>query len=135
MTNFKRWWVPGFLVLGGLALFLTAPTKSQAQTPDGQTPAEESVCEGLSGAAQGLCNAYCEAMDCSSAFPSASDDACSRVRDRFVNVAGTLPPCDFVQMCSCGKNPVICPDGSSHCPRCNSDCTLCATPLCPIPLP
>ena len=34
------------------------------QTPDGQTPATETACELESGAAFGLCNAYCEAMDC-----------------------------------------------------------------------
>ena len=33
-------------------------------TPDGQTPARETVCDGLTGPAFGLCNAYCEAQDC-----------------------------------------------------------------------
>ena len=37
-----------------------------AQTPDGETPANEGVCDSLQGATPGLfglCNAYCEAQD------------------------------------------------------------------------
>ena len=33
-------------------------------TPDGQTPAQETMCDGLTGPAFGLCNAYCGAQDC-----------------------------------------------------------------------
>ena len=52
-----------------------------AKTPDGLTPAEETVCDeaGYKGKAWGLCNAYCEAMDCDSAEPHASDKACEAV--------------------------------------------------------
>ncbi len=46
-----------------------------AQTPDGETPAEEVVCADETGAAKGLCNAYCEAMDCDSADAEASSKA------------------------------------------------------------
>ncbi|MGI9330105.1 MAG: hypothetical protein ACR2QB_05260, partial [Gammaproteobacteria bacterium] len=38
----------------------------QAQTPDGETPAIEDVCDGLIGGTPGLyglCVAYCEAQD------------------------------------------------------------------------
>ena len=72
-----------------------------AQTPDGQTPAQESVCDGESGAAFGLCNAYCEAMDCDSANPQATVKACNQVEDKFINITGLLPPC-----------AELCPDGS-----------------------
>ena len=72
-----------------------------AQTPDGQTPAEETVCDPLSGAAFGLCNAYCEAMDCEllddgdpETSPSASPKACYRVKNNFIKVTGEVPPCD-----------------------------------------
>lgn len=34
-----------------------------AKTPDGRTPAEETVCDQYSGALFGLCNAICEAQD------------------------------------------------------------------------
>ena len=75
-----------------------------AQTPDGQTPAQEDVCSGESGAAFGLCNAYCEAMDCDSANPQASDKACNRVLDRFLNITGEQMPQCQVQ-CPGGQVP------------------------------
>ena len=55
----------------GFALALPAPSQTaSAQTPDGETPAEESVCDvvhvqnGGSPGLYGLCVAYCEAQDC-----------------------------------------------------------------------
>lgn len=45
------------------------PVASGAKTPDGMTPAEETVCDELQGAKRGLyglCVAYCEAQDCDS---------------------------------------------------------------------
>lgn len=47
-----------------------------ASTPDGQTPSREVVCSGLSGSQYGICNAYCEAMDCDSPNHKASNKAC-----------------------------------------------------------
>ena len=74
-----------------------------AQTPDGETPAQEDACAGESGAAYGLCNAYCEAMDCDSANPQASDQACDKVLDRFLNITGVeLPLCE---LCPGGQVP------------------------------
>lgn len=64
-----------------------------AKTPDGEPPAEETVCDGETGAAFGLCNAFCEAMDCDAANPQASGQACERVEDRFAQVTGRIPPC------------------------------------------
>jgi hypothetical protein len=52
---------------------------SLAQTADGETPAEEPVCDDLNGALYGLCVAYCEAMDCHLGDQFASDRACERV--------------------------------------------------------
>jgi len=59
----KRWILAIAVVALGLAGF-TAPTL--AQTPDGETPANEGVCDILQGATPGLyglCVAYCEAQD------------------------------------------------------------------------
>ena len=54
----------------------------------------QDACEGQTGAAFGLCNAYCEAMDCDSDDPQASDQACVHVLDNFVKLTGTeIPPC------------------------------------------
>ncbi len=82
------------VVLGALAL---TPAAAPAQTTDGQTPAAETVCNGQTGAAFGLCTAYCEAMDCDSSAPAASPTACRRVFDNFVRVSGRQPPC----LCPC----------------------------------
>ncbi len=91
----------GLVLLAGLALICAVP--SAAQTADGQTPAEETVCDHLSGAAFGLCNAYCEAMDCELlddgdpfTFPNASAQACLKVKDNFIKITGQASlPCDI----------------------------------------
>lgn len=85
-----------FLFSGILAAWCPATAK----TPDGRTPAEETVCDGEVGAAFGLCNAYCEAMDCDSADHHASDAACSRVKSNFERKTGRPLPCEVV--CPCG---------------------------------
>jgi hypothetical protein len=65
-----------------------------ASTPDGETPAEEDVCDEFSGASYGLCVAYCEAMDCDE-DPNADETACERVSERFQAKSGELdaPTC------------------------------------------
>lgn len=68
-----------------------------AQTPDS--------CGNETGAAYGLCNAYCDAMDCDSDNPSASATACEKVRTRFQNVAGRDLPCE-VPDCPCNDPSV-----------------------------
>jgi hypothetical protein len=112
----------------GALLLLAAP--AAAQTPDGQTPAEETVCDGMMGAAWGLCNAYCEAMDCDLYYvlgdapvPSASMEACLRVHANFEKVSGLLcPPClELVRPDLCGGGPdclgqgAVCDPGNDQC--------------------
>jgi hypothetical protein len=67
-------------------------------TPDGMTPAVEDICTkwGYEGKVNGLCNAYCEDMDCDSASPQASETACNRVFDKIiVGLDGApFPTCD-----------------------------------------
>lgn len=87
------------LLVVALGLCLTFAGLAAAQTADGQTPAEEDVCDGESGAAYGLCNAYCEAMDCHLDEPSASATACQKVGSRFEQITGRRPPCDL--SCPC----------------------------------
>lgn len=70
-----------------------------AQTADGSTPAVETVCDSQVGAAFGLCNAYCEAMDCDSLNPQASETACANVFGRFENITGNPPPCENICPC------------------------------------
>ena len=95
-----RWLLSAGLTLG-LALVL-APT-SQANTPDGEAPAEESVCDGEeNGKAWGLCNAYCEAMDCD-ADPTANAKACEKVEALYLsNTGNESRPCEEgVVECPC----------------------------------
>jgi hypothetical protein len=84
----------GILALAALGAF---PVPAAAQTPDAQTPAQETSCNGQTGAAYGLCTSYCEAMDCDSAAPAATATACNKVHDNFLRLTGQAPPC----LCPC----------------------------------
>lgn len=84
----------GTLMLGALAL---APP-AWAETPDGETPAEESICDNEVGARKGLCNAFCEAMDCHlDEGIHASPKACDKVLANYQSKQGKgdnlNPPC------------------------------------------
>lgn len=91
------------------ALLLLCSGAALAQgTPDWMTPAEETICDGETGAAFGLCNAFCEAMDCDSANAQASATACSKVKSKFTNITGraflpceTCPPPPAGTICPC----------------------------------
>jgi hypothetical protein len=78
---------------------------SFAQTADGETPADEFICDGQVGAAFGLCNAYCEAMDCDSLDPQASETACNKIYNSFQNITGAPPPCEAY--CPCVDLPTF----------------------------
>ena len=59
---------------------------SFAATSDGGTPSSESVCDVYQGAkngAFGLCNAYCEAMDCGDPLQHSANMACTKINDKF----------------------------------------------------
>jgi hypothetical protein len=92
-----------------LALLLLCTGAALAQTPDGETPAEETVCDSETGAAFGLCNAYCEAMDCDSDSPQASETACTKVKNKFTNLTGHELPCEAAPSCLTPPPGTICP--------------------------
>ncbi len=79
----------------GLLLLLAAPAGIAAAqgTPDGVTPAVETVCAKTRGSAgYGLCVAYCEANDCDLA-PGSRE--CARLRANYAKVTGSSTlPCD-----------------------------------------
>jgi hypothetical protein len=60
--------------------------------PDGEPPDDEDVCEELSGAAFGLCTAFCEAQDC----PAHPDHpSCDELRKNFMKQTGLSTfPCE-----------------------------------------
>ena len=82
------------------ALLLICTGTALASTPDGTPPSGETVCDGQTGAAYGLCTAFCEAMDCDSDAPQASQNACDKVGAKFLNITGQAPPCVAVA-CPC----------------------------------
>jgi len=113
-----------------VALLITLhPQALSAKTPDGVPPSQETVCSGLTGAAFGLCNAYCEAQDCD-VHPRPS---CDNLRRNFARVTGSeVFPCDLF----CGDQIVtppeecdppgsMCGDGGT----CTDDCS-CKLPVC-----
>lgn len=65
-------------------------------TPDGLPPPMETICDSEQGAAYGLCNAYCEAMDCDDPAPHASVTACQKVSDKYTQLTGEQLPCDDI---------------------------------------
>jgi hypothetical protein len=101
MLSRMIWRVGSVALLAVLAAF---PAPVAAQTSDGVTPAEETACNGQSGAAYGLCTSFCEAMDCDSTAPAASPTACNKVYDKFLQLTGAAPPCSCP--CSAGWDQV-----------------------------
>ena len=81
------------LAIGLLALPLGLARVAVAQgTPDGVTPSVEAICTDMSGAAYGLCVAYCEANDCD-LEPGSNE--CARLRQNYARITGRSAfPCD-----------------------------------------
>ena len=102
-----------------------------AQTADGVTPAEEEVCDIFSGAAFGLCNAYCEAMDCELlddgdefTSPNASATACLKVKDNFIKITGLgALPCDCSESGQAGCSCAV--DGDCASGTCDTNIGIC----------
>ena len=125
------------LGLLGAVMFFAAGNNVIAHTPDGETPAVETVCEdaGLTGAAFGLCNAYCEAMDCDHPDSAASPKACQKVQDNFAKHSEVPLPCvEVAEPCPCldlapvtlaaNYDSIDCFGEASVCPLLLSEITL-----------
>ena len=79
------------ILLIGSIMFLGFVFSAKAQTIN--------ACDGESGAAFGLCFAYCEAMDCDG-FPNAAAEACDTVRENYSKITGNEQlPCERVALC------------------------------------
>ncbi len=81
------------------SVFVIVTGGAFAKTPDGQTPSRETVCDNERGAAYGLCNAYCEAMDCTDPNQRASNQGCESVKNNFEKKTGRPLPC--LMTCPC----------------------------------
>ncbi len=125
---------------------LTVSMPIFSQTPDGQPPAQEDVCATESGAAFGLCTAYCEAMDCDSDNPSASFNACDKIEAKFLQATGRELPCretgsicgipkPLVEgLCVCGFPEIGCYEQTFTCETsqdCPADCS--GQAMCVLP--
>ena len=74
-TLMKKLFILTMLVTAIAAFAVAAP--ATAQTPDGETPANEGVCDVLIGSTPGLyglCVAFCEAQDCEATYDPATDE-------------------------------------------------------------
>jgi hypothetical protein len=82
-----------------LSVLVIGTGNVSAKTPDGQTPSRETVCDNETGAAYGLCNAYCEAMDCTDPNQRASNQGCESVKANFEKKTGRPLPCAMTCPC------------------------------------
>src|SRR5689334_19085107 len=90
-----------------VAFGMSLPMAAFGKTPDGQTPAQETACSDLTGAAKGICTAYCEAQDCD----EHDRPSCEQLRTNFEKKTGSRTfPCDHV---ACGD---------AEAPACNGEC-------------
>ena len=80
----------GLWLVSSLVTLMFAATSVMAIPED----LPESVCDYESGAAYGLCTAYCDAMNCEGDNPGASEDACAKVSERFTRMTGRSMPCE-----------------------------------------
>ena len=83
------------LVACTVALFLAITPVGKAWASGDSSACVQDVCAQteLGGALKGLCNAYCEAMDCDG-DPNANISACETVREKFLKKSGGIePPC------------------------------------------
>lgn len=94
----------------GLLLLVSGAALAQtpAPVPNASWPFENTACDDQTGAAYGLCLAYCEAMECDLAndlvdetLPNAPARACNRVRNVFNRITGEGMPCE----CPCWDHP------------------------------
>jgi hypothetical protein len=118
---FPAYFLLVIFLIGGVAI---NHAWSQPQT-DGN------VCDGLTGDAYGLCDAYCNAMKCGTEDQHASDRACERVLENFRKHHPTDPPC--IDPCAKYVNTEDdeCPCQFDQVPptkQCWQDCTDCNHP-------
>jgi hypothetical protein len=75
-------------------------------------------CEEYNGALYGLCNAYCNAMECAGDEPNASEEDCEDVRGNFFKMGGDVLPCEpcfnhfvgNVERMYCWRNGIVLAD-------------------------
>ena len=122
-----------FILSVFLGLAMVTSDAVAKKTPDGKTPAEEIVCDGLEGSEFGICNAYCEATDCGDGINYAKARACESLLNKWTKQTGLDQlPCDCEAGeafndetgCECAADLVVriidfrslgCPTGQGSC--------------------
>ena len=82
------------------ALVIALPVTASAKTPDGLTPAVETLCDQFEGRAFGLCNSYCEARDCDDPRKHAADQSCAVTERQFKDLTGRDLFCSMPEQCT-----------------------------------
>ena len=77
MKSLSRWLTPAVLI--AVLAILSGPGAFSQGTPDGETPANEGVCDdvmadGVTKGLYGLCVAFCEAQDCEATLDEATGE-------------------------------------------------------------
>ncbi len=110
-----------FLVLAiALSILFTQTVRTERDGP----------CAAFSGAAYGLCTAYCEAMECGSDDQHASNTACQKVLDKFFQLTKQPPPCYGTRnICICDPDDLNNPELGCEFPPANYHSVHNLTPL------
>jgi hypothetical protein len=88
-------------VLVYCCLLLLVAGAAFAKTPDGKPPSVETVCDNEKGVLFGLCNAYCEAQDCTDPNQHSSNTACEQLIKNWEKHAEGRPfPCETKCPCA-----------------------------------
>jgi len=75
----------------------------------GVARAQSGVCENATGAARGLCDAYCVHMQCNTPGKNASDAACRSIASQFERIAGVPLVCSTSPLtCTCAAGILSC---------------------------
>lgn len=92
------------LMMAILACSLTAGVSFA--DPRGVTPAENPVCDALTGVPNGICVAFCEAQNCDE---NPDGPACDTLRNNWENITGnpTLPCEASASLCPCFSKAMI----------------------------
>jgi len=108
----------GWVLIGGEDAPSTAKRFDSRESTDASTRPRlvieyQNACEaaGLKRRAFGICNAYCEGVDCDAANPRGSSRACKRLARKFARSTGGAPlPCELADSDGDGA-----PDGADNC--------------------
>lgn len=87
-----------FVLLATIFLALSVWGSAYGNIVDEQEIVEQAACDkaGYTGEKWGLCNIYCEILNCDSKIVYPADDACDKIKEIFnTKYGGNEPPCYY----------------------------------------